>query len=112
MTAPESGRRRAELQPRTHGRPAPARPRSKPMPLDTEILLCDCTAGFDDTRRFARLDELTLTYDVVERAGDGDPRVLRRHVASLREARAHACASRPGGVACPSGPEASRSAVG
>lgn len=68
------------------------------MPLDTEILLCDCSAGFDDTRRFARLDELTLTYDIVERQGEGEPRVLRRHVASLRAARAHACAPRPDGV--------------
>ena len=71
------------------------------MPLDTEILLCDCSAGFDDTRRFARLDELTLTYDVVEREGDGEPRVLRRHVASLREARAKARSSRSENVRCP-----------
>lgn len=73
------------------------------MPIDTEILLCDCSAGFDDTRRFARLDELTLTYDVVEREGDGEPRVLRRHVASLREARARACATRTDDVSCPFG---------
>ena len=71
------------------------------MPIDTEILLCDGSAGFDDTRRFARLDELTLTYDVVEREGDGEPRVLRRHVASLREARARACATRTDDVTCP-----------
>lgn len=71
------------------------------MPIDTDILLCDCSAGYDDTRRFARLDELTLTYDVVERRGDGEPRVLRRHVASLREARAQACATGPDGVVCP-----------
>lgn len=73
------------------------------MPIDTEILLCDCSAGFDDTRRFAQLDELTLTYDVVERQGEGKPRVLRRHVASLRDARAHACATRPNGIRCPFG---------
>jgi transcription elongation GreA/GreB family factor len=71
------------------------------MPIDTEILLCDCSAGFDTTRRFARLDELTLTYDVVQRQGDGEPRVLRRHVASLREARAQACATRTDDVTCP-----------
>jgi hypothetical protein len=58
------------------------------MPFATEILLCACAA---DSRRFAVLDELTLTYDVVEREPDGRARVLHRHVASLREARACAC---------------------
>lgn len=69
------------------------------MPLEPEILLCDCLAGFDDTCRFAVLDELTLTYSVVERQGGERSRVLRRHAASLREARYVACAGR--GAACP-----------
>jgi transcription elongation GreA/GreB family factor len=73
------------------------------MPVDSEILICDCTAGFDDTRRFAVLDELTLTYDIVERTAGGEPRLVHRHLASLRQARAHACATSPHGGACPYG---------
>jgi hypothetical protein len=61
------------------------------MPLRTEIPLCDCLSV--DGRRFAILDELTLTYDVVERERNGRTRVLRRHVATLREARAYTCAA-------------------
>ncbi len=68
------------------------------MPLENEILLCDCAAGFDDTRRFAVLDELTLTYAVVERQSQGEARVLHTRLASLREARAHACVD---GDRCP-----------
>lgn len=68
------------------------------MPLDPEILLCDCMAGFDNTRRFAVLNESTLTYDIVQRAPGGRSQVLRRHVASLREARARACVTEPGGA--------------
>ena len=71
------------------------------MHLETEILLCDCAAGFDDTRRFAVLDERTLTYDVVERRADGPARVLHRQVPSLRQARMHACAGRSYAGACP-----------
>ena len=71
------------------------------MPLESEILLCDCTAGFDETRRVAVLDELTLTYAVVERQPGGRSRVLRRHIATLREARVHACASPPAAAPCP-----------
>ncbi len=77
---------------------APAPPLSHAqgaMPLQTEILLCDCKAGFDDTRRFAVLDERTLTYDVVERQPGGRPQVLHRHVPSLRDARARGCALAP-----------------
>ena len=40
----------------------------------------------------AVLDELTLTYSIVERAADGETRLLRRHVPSLREARRWAAA--------------------
>lgn len=65
------------------------------MPLEPEILLCDCLAGFDDTRRFAVLDELTLTYDVVERRMGGPSHRLHVHVPSLREARARVCAIGP-----------------
>jgi hypothetical protein len=45
-------------------------------------------------RLSAVLDELTLTYSIVERAADGDTRLLRRHVPSLREARRWAAAQR------------------
>ena len=69
------------------------------MPLETEILLCDCLAGFDDTRRFAVLDERTLTYEVVERRPGGPSHQLHRHVPSLREARARVCAVGPCGGA-------------
>ncbi len=75
------------------------------MPLETEILLCDCLAGFDDTRHFAVLDERTLTYDVVERRPGGRAHVLRKHVPSLREARTHACSGRSHAGACPRRPE-------
>ncbi len=67
------------------------------MPFETEILLCDCMAGIDDTRRFAILDECTLTYAIVQREAGGGARVLRRHVPSLREARARACVTGPAG---------------
>jgi hypothetical protein len=56
------------------------------MLTTTEVLLCDHAGG----RVYAVVDELTLTYAVVLRASDGSDRSLRRHVASLREARAWA----------------------
>lgn len=71
------------------------------MPLEPEILLCDCTAGLDATVCLAVLDERTLTYDVVERRPGREPRVLHRHVTSLRQARARACARDGLGVPCP-----------
>jgi hypothetical protein len=57
------------------------------MPLKTEIPLCDCSV--------AVLDLVTLTYDVVEREPGGRARVRRRHVPSLRQARAYACPGAP-----------------
>ena len=40
---------------------------------------------------YAVLDELTETYNVVQRDAKGHERALRRHVMSLRDARRWAC---------------------
>jgi hypothetical protein len=56
------------------------------------MLLRDYWDGRQRCRLCAILDELTLTYDVVSRASDGRERALRRHIASLREARRWALA--------------------
>src|SRR4051812_7884523 len=57
------------------------------MQTPHEVLLCD---DIDANQLWAVLDELTLTYSVVFRTRSGSSRALRRHVASLREARAWA----------------------
>jgi hypothetical protein len=57
------------------------------MPLPTDVLLCECETADGRRQLRAVLDELHLTYSIVE-SGPGDcVRELRRHVASLREAR-------------------------
>lgn len=61
-------------------------------PLD--IPLCHYESGDGPRRLSARLDELTLTYCVVERDPEGRALLLRRHVLSLREARRWATAHR------------------
>lgn len=60
------------------------------MPLPIDVLLCEYETS--DSRRQLRavLDELTLTYTIVDRDRGGRKRMLRRHVSSLREARAWA----------------------
>jgi hypothetical protein len=58
------------------------------MQIRGHIPLCD------EHRLFAVLDELTLTYAVVERGPGGETRTVRRHLSSLREARAWARACR------------------
>lgn len=57
------------------------------MPLPTAVPLCDYEIADDSRQISAVLDELTLTYSIVERGPGGRMRKLRRHVASLREAR-------------------------
>jgi len=57
------------------------------MPPLLDIPLCHYESGDGRRRLSARLDELTLTYCVVERGPDGRTLGLRRHVPSLREAR-------------------------
>ena len=61
-------------------------------PLD--IPLCDYDSGDSRRRLSARLDELTLTYCVVERDPEDLVLSLKRHVLSLREARQWATAYR------------------
>ena len=61
-------------------------------PLD--IPLCDYDSGDNRRRLSARLDELTLTYCVVERDPEDRVLSLKRHVLSLREARRWATAYR------------------
>ena len=61
-------------------------------PLD--IPLCDYDRGDGRRRLSARLDELTLTYCVVERDPEDRVLSLKRHVLSLREARRWATAYR------------------
>jgi hypothetical protein len=52
-----------------------------------ERLLCEYEDAEAWYQLSAVLDELTLTYSVILRAPDGRRRTLRRHVASLRDAR-------------------------
>jgi hypothetical protein len=60
------------------------------MQIPDEVFLCEYGDAIARRQLWAVLDELTLTYRVVVRAPDGSSRALRRHVASLREARAWA----------------------
>jgi hypothetical protein len=60
------------------------------MRIANERFLCDYKNANDWYQLWAVLDELTLTYSVLLRAPDGSSRALRRHVASLRDARAWA----------------------
>jgi hypothetical protein len=57
------------------------------MPKPIDVLLHECDAAGGPLHLRAVLDELTLTYTLVERGPDGRTRELRRHVPSLREAR-------------------------
>jgi hypothetical protein len=59
-----------------------------PMQASKDVFLCDYEDAAGRHRLSAVLDELTLTYSVMLQAQDGTSRALRRHVASLREARA------------------------
>ena len=61
------------------------------MPIANEIFICDRTGGSGNYRLYAVLDELTLTYRVIQRAPDGDTHSMRQHIPSLREARRWAC---------------------
>ena len=65
------------------------------MPLPTDILLAECEAPDGRQRLIAELDELTLTYTIVAQSACGETRRLRRHVPTLRAARAWATAYRP-----------------
>jgi hypothetical protein len=56
------------------------------MALPIDVLLCDYETTDGLCQLSAVLDELTLTYSVVERGG-GRTRKLQRHMPSLREAR-------------------------
>jgi hypothetical protein len=71
-------------------------------PIDTPV----CAGEGRDVpcRPIVVLDELTLTYSIVERAADGETRLLRRHVPSLREARRWAAAYREPQRFAPVGP--------
>jgi hypothetical protein len=60
------------------------------MWIANERFLCDYENADDWYQLWAELDELTLTYSVLVRAHDGSSRALRRHLASLRDARAWA----------------------
>jgi hypothetical protein len=57
------------------------------MHIYRDIFLCDYRDARDDYRLYAVLDELTLTYDIVQRGPGGVARPLRRHVRSLIDAR-------------------------
>jgi hypothetical protein len=65
------------------------------MPLPTDILLAEYDAPEGRELVVAELDELTLTYTIVARSTRGQVRRLRRHVRTLRDARAWARAYRP-----------------
>jgi hypothetical protein len=57
------------------------------MPKPIDVLLHECDAARGRLHLRAVLDELTLTYTLVQRGPDGRTRELRRHISSLREAR-------------------------
>jgi hypothetical protein len=57
------------------------------MPKPIDVLLCEREAVGGRQQLRAVLDELTLTYTIVERGPGGRRRELRRHVPSLRDAR-------------------------
>lgn len=57
------------------------------MPMPIDVLLHECEVADGPLQLRAVLDEMTLTYTVVERGPGSRTRALRRHVASLREAR-------------------------
>jgi hypothetical protein len=71
---------------------APSAPPFRPI----DRPLCDWEGPDGPCSLRAVLDELTLTYSIVERAADGETRRLRRHVPSLREARRWAVVYREG----------------
>jgi hypothetical protein len=54
--------------------------------IASERFLCD----YEGYQLWAVVDVLTLTYSVVVGTPDGSSRALRRHLASLRDARAWA----------------------
>jgi hypothetical protein len=56
------------------------------MPTRREIFLADRHEGHR-YRLYAVLDELTLTYSLIERGPDGRERPLRRHLKSLGDTR-------------------------
>ena len=60
------------------------------MQIPHEVLLCDDIEANQQNQLWAVLDELTLTYSVVFRTHNGSSHAVRRHVSSLREARAWA----------------------
>jgi hypothetical protein len=74
------------------------------MPIPNEVFLCEYEDANNPCQMWAVLDELTLTYSVVVRAPNGSSRALRRHVASLREARAWAGGYRDRQSAAPGRP--------
>lgn len=57
------------------------------MRMPPDIPLAHYENGDGRRLLIAELDELTLTYCVVERGPEGRTLTLRRHVPSLREAR-------------------------
>jgi hypothetical protein len=90
---------RPRTPPYTPASPWPT-PRRQPrmasvMPSTTDIVLAECDAPDGRQLLVAELDELTLTYTIVARSSRGRTRALRRHVPSLRDARAWASAYRP-----------------
>jgi hypothetical protein len=65
------------------------------MHLPTDVLLSDCDATDGPRQLVAVIDELTLTYTIVEHNADGQTRRLRQHVPTLRDARRWAGAYLP-----------------
>jgi hypothetical protein len=57
------------------------------MHIHGDIFLCDHRDARGDYQLYAVLDELTLTYDIVQRRPRGVAHPLRRHVLSLDDAR-------------------------
>jgi hypothetical protein len=62
------------------------------MTIRNETRLRTYRAGRHCVRLWAVLDELTQTYDVVQRDSQGRERALKHHVLSLRAARRWASA--------------------
>src|ERR1044072_8734796 len=78
--------------PPTSPAPWPHPPMASVMPFPTDILLAEYDAPDGRELVVAELDELTLTYTIVVRSVRGEARRVRRHVRTLRDARAWASA--------------------
>lgn len=90
VAAPAWGRRRRRVEPGADGKPAGREAGWVVTMNQDKIFLCEYGDAGTHRRLFAVFDDLSLTYEVIEGSPDGEFRRLRRHLMSLRAARAWA----------------------